>query len=547
MKYLLSFLLSACVFFYLPKNTFAQNLCFPNQNQKSWDVLHYELHLDFDLKDTTATGFVVISIKKLDELSDTLALDFKNASVENIQEKILLSKNRKEKKCNAVFANSQILIPTKSLKLNAGDTFKVKVYFNNKFQVSSIAPWQSGLTADEDNLGHSFWGFSCQGDGASLLFPCKDVLADKPDLGVDLFYAVPQNLKVVGNGQLISSQIKEHKYQAHYKVHYPICNYNITFYIGDFVSLDREILGKNGVLKSRFSPLRMDKKKAEALFPKLDMVIEAFEYWCGAYPFYKDGCNFVQAPYLGMEHQSAIAYGNNYQYGYDGKSRSECEEGMWFDFILVHELAHEWWGNSVSVENNCDYWINEGFATYMEVLYLEYVYGKAAARNYHIGKRKLADNNFLGMGDCTQCQRSIYGEYDKPAAMIHQIRLMMKDDKKFLQMLQDIQQSWQYKITNTEQVQQKFQTYTGFNLSKVFEQYLHQANIPTLILTIDQHRLSYYWSDCVSDFDMPITVFLNGQLYWLYPKTEKQILSFGDDFKIEVNKEWLVNVELVKK
>lgn len=528
----------------LSKNILAQNLCFPNPNQRSWDILHYELHLDFGMKDTTAEGFVVVSIRKLDILSDTLALDFKNATFENIQKRIFLSKNKKERRCNALVANSQILIPTQTLKLKAGDSFSVKVFFKYKFQVTTNAPWQSGLTAQEDVLGHSFWGFSCQGDGAALLFPCKDVLADKPDLGVDLYYAVPQNLKVIGNGLLISSQIKENKYLAHYKVHYPISNYNITFYIGDFVGLDREISAKNGILKSRFSPLRMDQEKAEALFPKLDIVIEAFEYWCGAYPFYKDGCNFVQSPFLGMEHQSAIAYGNNYQYGYDGESRSECEEGMWFDFIMVHELAHEWWGNSVSVENNCDFWINEGFATYMEVLYLEYVYGKAAARNYHIGKRKLADNNFLGMGDCTLCQRSIYGEYDKPSAMIHQIRLLIKDDKKFMQMLQDIQQTWKYKVTNTELVQQKLQTYAGFNLSKIFEQYLHQQNIPTLNLIHSQNRLVYYWSDCVTDFNMPISIFLNGQLYWLYPKTEKQILSFGDDFKIEANKEWLVNVKL---
>lgn len=523
--------------------TNAQDACFPTEFQKHWNAVHYDLHLDFDIKKHAASGFVKILFCKTEEGSDLLELNYALKPEKYIQSQVYIGKGKKNKKDKLTFTEKSVLVPLSKLKLQVGDTFWVSVYFKNKFHIAKNAPWETGLSVKKSQSGKAFWGFACQADGASFLFPCKDILSDKPELGVDLHYTVPKELKVIGNGKLIKDWYINKEYKAHYRVVNTINPYNISFYIGDFTRIKRTIQTEHGQLESVFSPLKEDVQKAEILLPRIDTAIQAFEYWCGPYPFYEDGCNFIQSPYLGMEHQSGIAYGNEYKPGYLGTSRSAEESGMLFDFIVVHELAHEWWGNSISVENMCDFWINEGWASYMESLYLEFVYGKDIADKYRNGKLRLIDTSKTGMGDCALCTRNIFGEYDKPAAMIHQIRLLINDDEVFRKMMLDLQKKYFHQTINTEAIKSFMQSYTSINLDKVYDQYLQNPNLPHLNCIQNGNKLEYYWSNCIPGFDMPVSVYLDDDVFWLYPKTEKQIITFSNEHtKISFNKEWAITI-----
>ena len=238
-----------------------------------------------------------------------------------------------------------------------------------------------------------FIASTCQGDGASLWWPCKDHMYDEPD-SMLISVNVPDNLMDVSNGRLRSVVRHENKTATYnWFVANPINNYGVNINIGDYVHFSEIFNGEKGALDCDYYVLRENLEKAKEQFKQAPMMLAAFEHWFGPYPFYEDGYKLVEAPYLGMEHQSSVTYGNGFENGYRGTDLSSTGWGLKFDFIIIHESGHEWFANSITYEDIADMWVHESFTNYSENLYVEYYYGKKAGADYVLGSRKNIRND----------------------------------------------------------------------------------------------------------------------------------------------------------
>jgi aminopeptidase N len=249
-------------------------------------------------------------------------------------------------------------------------------------------------------------------------------------------------------------------------------------------------------------------------------MMEAFEYWFGPYPFYEDGYKLVEVPYLGMEHQSSVTYGNGFKNGYRGKDGSGTGWGLKFDFIIIHESGHEWFANNITYRDIADMWIHESFTNYSESLFLEYHYGKEAASAYVIGTRKGIKNNrpIIGYYDVN---KSGSGDmYSKGGNMLHTLRQIVNDDDKWREILRGLNAEFYHQTVATEQIENYISEASGINLEPFFDQYLRSSKIPSLDYFEEGNKLYFKWSNAVKDFDMPLKVFINGKPIWIYPTTD---------------------------
>jgi aminopeptidase N len=329
-----------------------------------------------------------------------------------------------------------------------------------------------------------------------------------------------------------------------WEVKSPINTYNATFYLGDYVSLIDSYKGKKGILDIRYNPLRYNESRAKEHFKQVKRMLEAFEYWFGPYPFYEDGYKIVEAPFLGMEHQSAIAYGNNYQMGYRGKDRSGTGVGLLFDFIIVHESGHEWFGNSITAADIADNWIHEGFTTYSETLFAEYWFGKEKAFEYTRGEWKNIANDRPVIGNYGVNDAGSGDKYDKGSALVHTIRLLMNNDEKFRAMLHKMNDTFYHKQINTKQMEDFIIGYSGLALQPIFNQYLRTTMIPELECVKKQRTFKFRFKNIVPGFELPLMYTMNGKLFhqtvgadWEelnLPEGSSNIL-FKEDFLIKVN------------
>lgn len=284
----------------------------------------------------------------------------------------------------------------------------------------------------------------------------------------------------------------------------PINSYNIIPYIGDYVNFKDEYKGEKGNLELSYWVMPENLNKAKFQFSQVKKMLEAFEYWFGPYPFYEDGYKIVEAPYLGMEHQSAIAYGNNYKNGYLGQDRSDTGIGLEWDFIIVHESGHEWFGNNISNADIADMWIHEAFTTYSETLFVEYFYGKEKANRYIIGQRKNIKNDIPIIGKYSKNKKGSIDMYDKGANMIHTIRQIIGNDELFRNILRGLNQDFYHQTVTSIQVENYISEKSGINFSKIFDQYLRTVDIPVLNYYIKGNTLFYKWSNVVKGFSMEI-------------------------------------------
>lgn len=520
---------------------FAQpNRCVANTFQHWWDVQHYFLDLDFNIEDTTIAGSLTVTATVIAPANDTIQLDLHpNFSVTEVTDVQQLPYQR----LAFVRRGYQLLIIKQHHLKSQNKELKIKVAYHGKIPQAQQPPWSGGLTVSASNGDLPFWGVTCQMDGSSTFFPSKDLLSDEPDQGVLLQYTVPNTVRAEGNGRLIQQTENREKTTTYlYQVLNPINSYNITFYIGDYKTLSSKVSTLHGKLDYSFSFLKENREKAKILFQEIPTLIQIFEYWCGPYPFYEDGYKLVEAPYLGMEHQSAVAYGNEYLPGYLGLDRSGTGVGLWFDFILVHETAHEWFGNNISTVRLCDLWIHEGFATYMESLYIEQRFDRIAADSYRNGKKKNILNKNPIISDCNLCQKGDGDEYDKAAALVHHLRLMLQDDELFRTLLKDMNRVFYHKIIDTDQFTAFLQSYFKRDISKVLQQYLFTASIPKLDVEIQgNNTIKYRWRRCIKGFDMPYFIWINEEMQYLYPTEDWQSLSIKPSDNIRLSEDWLID------
>jgi len=428
----------------------------------------------------------------------------------------------------------------KTIKKGAKEKFTV--FYNGKPRVARNPPWDGGFIFKKDKSGNPFVSVACQGLGASVWWPTKDHQSDEVD-SMLISIAVPKELDEVSNGRLRSIVDKPDGYRQHnWFVANPINNYTVSFYIGKYAHWTETYAGENGPLTLDFWSLKEDSAVARPHWDAdVKPMIKSFEYWFGPYPWYKDGYKLVQAPHLGMEHQSAVAYGNQFKKGYLGRDLSGTGYGLKWDYITVHESGHEWFANNITTKDIADMWVHEGFTSYSEALFTESTQGKKAGDEYAIGLRRSISNRSPIIGPYNVNKEGNGDMYPKGANLIHTIRQLIDNDEKFRQILRGLNKTFYHTTTTSAEVENYITKQSGLKLDKVFDQYLRYSAIPVLEYKINNGSLSYRWITDVKGFDMPVKVSLKADTYTLIKPTNDWKTSpidaniTMDSFKVEPN------------
>lgn len=381
------------------------------------------------------------------------------------------------------------------------------IYYGGKPTIAKNPPWDGGWIFTTDKKGRPWMTVACQGLGASVWYPCKDHQSDEPDQGAAITVITADSLKVVANGRLVSTvKLTGGKTITTWSVINPINNYNIVPYIGAYLNWKDGYPSNSGKqLDLSYWVIDYNIEKATPQFNKdTKRMLAAFEYWFGPYPFQEDGFKLVESPHLGMEHQSAIAYGNGFGNGYRGRDLSGTGWGKDWDYIIIHESGHEWFANNITTNDIADMWVHEGFTMYSEVLFIEYHYGKKAADAYCQGIRTKIRNDRPIIGFYGVNHEGSGDMYNKGAGMLHHIRTMINNDSLFREILLGLNKEFYHKTVDTKDIEDYFIRKTSLPLSPVFNQYLRATKIPIIEYTYNQGKLRYRFTNCDKDFTMPV-------------------------------------------
>lgn len=416
-----------------------------------------------------------------------------------------------------------------------GETKSLELFYEGHPKEAVNAPWDGGISWKKDQNGEHFIASSCQGLGASVWWPCKDHMYDEVD-SMQISVNVPSHLMDVSNGRLRSVEQYGDTKTYRWFVSNPINNYGVNINIADYAHFSEVYDGMAGNLDMDYYVLKYNLEKAKEQFKDAPKMMKAFEHWFGQYPFYADGFKLVEVPYLGMEHQSSVTYGNHYQNGYLGRDLSGTGWGLKFDFIIIHESGHEWFANNITNKDIADMWIHESFTAYSENLFLDYYYGKQAASEYVIGTRKNILNDMPLIGHYNVNSEGSGDMYYKGANMLHTLRQLIEDDGKWRNILRKMNTQFYHQTVTTQQIENFLSAETGIDLTEFFNQYLRTIKVPILEYSIKKNTLKFRWNNVVEHFDMPIQVSINGKEQWLFPKQEWDTLSFDDkinSFKVD--------------
>ncbi|MGA1226169.1 MAG: M1 family metallopeptidase [Tamlana sp.] len=480
-----------------------------------WDLTYYHLDIKVDPDKKFISGKNTIQYKVLDTntvMQIDLQVPLKITEV--IQNGDSLQVKHDGNAHFITLKNSQ----------DIGSIQSLEVYYEGNPKEAVRAPWDGGISWKKDNNGNHFVASSCQGLGASVWWPCKDHMYDEVD-SMLISVNVPSKLMDVSNGRLRKvEQIGDTKTYSWF-VGNPINNYGVNINIGDYAHFSEVYDGMAGNLDMIYYVLKDNLKKAKEHFKDAPKMMKAFEYWFGQYPFYADGYKLVEVPYLGMEHQSSVTYGNQYKMGYLGNDLSGTGWGLKFDFIIIHESGHEWFANNITYKDAADMWIHEGFTAYSENLFLDYYYGKEASADYVIGTRKNIQNDRPIIGTYNVNNEGSGDMYYKGANILHTLRQLIEDDEKWRQILRKMNVTFYHQTVTTKQIEDFLSSETGIDLTEFFNQYLRTTKIPTLEYAIKGKELKYRWTNIVDGFDMPVQVKIGDDEQWLFPKSEWQILK----------------------
>ena len=432
-----------------------------------------------------------------------------------------------------------IFLETKE-SFKKGQTHTLEIDFNGNPIIAENAPWDGGWVFTQDEKGNPWMSVACEGIGASVWLPIKEYWGDEPDMGMTLTITTPKDLMGVGNGRLMQRSESEGKNHFVWEVFNPINSYNIVPYIGKYVHFSDSYMGKRGKLDLDYWVLDYNLEKAKNQFKQVKPMLKAFEHWFGGYPFYKDGYKLVESPYLGMEHQSNVAYGNGYQNGYYGRDLSGTGVGMYWDFIIVHESGHEWFGNNITAQDKADMWIHEAFTTYSEVLFTENYMDKNAANTYIKGLRKSIMNDQPIIGTYGVRKMGSMDQYIKGANMIHTIRQVINNDEKFRQILLGMNTDFYHKIVTSKQVEDYISKKAGIDFSLVFDQYLRTTQIPQLEYEQKGNQLKFRWNNTIKNFRMPVK--LKSHSTHIAPTQEWQTITLANDKTVEIDDNYYIDV-----
>ena len=493
-----------------------------------WDVAFYDLHVAISPGDSSIRGYNGISYRVLQPPTE-MQIDLMTPLIVDsmIQDGRAV---RFRRDSNAFFA-------TLASPQRTGERKTITVYYHGRPRIATNPPWQGGFTWTKDSLGRPWVVTTDQGMGASVWWPNKDTQADEPD-SQRIALTLPDPMVDVSNGRLRSTTHHPAGTTTYeWFVVNPINNYAIAVAAGTYAHYTESFDGLNGKLSLDFWPLDYNLAAAHRQFIQARSMLQCFEYWFGPYPWYADGYKLLEVPNTGMEHQSAVSYGNWYQNGY--RKRGTGLALQW-DFIIVHESAHEWWGNNITAKDQADMWVHESFANYAEQLYTECQFGKDAAAQWLIGNRRGVRNdvpiipayhvNAQGSGDM----------YGKGGQMLHTIRQIVGDDEKWRGILHGLQQTFGRQTVMGKQVEDYISRQAGTDLSKVFDEYLRTTLVPTFEYRLDGQTLAYRWTNVVPGFAMPYRVTLAWPTFTVIHPTEAWqttpvTLANPGDFRVDPN------------
>lgn len=507
-----------------------------------YDVTFYDLQIKINIDKKYISGYNEIHFKAMDDFSRLQVDLFDNMKINKI---VFMGKELDyERKHNAVFVSFP--------KQKKDVTGSFRVYYEGTPIAAKRAPWDGGFSWKKDIKGNPWVAVSCEGIGASLWFPNKDHLYDEPD-SVRIGAAVPNGLTCIANGNLENTLNEGDYTRYNWFVSYPINNYNITLNITEYAHFSDTYKSADGEsLALDYYVLPENLEKAKKHFEQVKPMLACYEKLFGKYPFWEDGFALVETPYLGMEHQGAIAYGNKYMRGYLG---GMMPAGIDFDYIIIHEAGHEYWGNSVSCVDHAEMWIHESFCTYTEALYVECMYDYSEAIRYLNYQRRFIENRKPIVGPLNVNFDSFGGSdhYYKGAWVLQTLRAALNDDDLWFKLMKAIYKEYERSTVTTPEIIKFINDFTKQDCSKFFEQYLHHPKVPNLLYRATQQgkdiKISAVWKCETKGFNMPVLVGSPKNYQMIYPTDERKdfIIKNVDIANFRIAEElFLINTERVE-
>ncbi|UXX78218.1 M1 family metallopeptidase [Reichenbachiella carrageenanivorans] len=497
-----------------------------------WDLTYYHLSMNVDpasktLEGTNQVDYKVLSEYQVIQIDLQAPMELKGASQDGQNLKFT-----KE-------GPAHFIELVKKQKI--GEVNSLLLSYGGQPLEAKNAPWDGGITWNKDNNGNDFIASSCQGIGASLWWPCKDHMYDEVD-SMLMSITVPKHLIDVSNGRPRGVDDNKNGTKTyHWFVNNPINNYGVNINIGDYVHFGESYAGEKGKLDLDYYVLRDNLKKAKKQFKDAPRTLEALEYWFGPYPFYEDGYKLVEAPYLGMEHQSSVTYGNGYQNGYKGTDLSGTGWGLKWDYIIIHESGHEWFANNITYKDMADMWIHESFTTYSEGLFTEYFYGKAAGAEYIRGLRAGIDDTMPIIADYGVNAHGSGDMYPKGANMLHTLRQVVNDDAKWRNILRGLNETFYHQTVTTQQIEGFISEQADRDFQYVFDQYLRKSSLPVFEYILKDDHILYRWSGVVEGFDLPVKVSVDGVDIWLEANTGWQSIEVKQPKSLHIDPDFYVS------
>ncbi|ASW73300.1 peptidase M1 [Chryseobacterium piperi] len=501
-----------------------------------WDVKKYELSVEPDFDQKSIKGTNKISFEIIKDVTDpTFQIDLqKPMKADKVEGNFPIAEFKQD--------GDFIFITTRK-SFKKGEKYTIDVTYSGNPVIAKKAPWDGGWVFAKDDNGNPWMSVADEGIGASIWLPTKDIWSDEPDNGIIMKIITPKDLVGVGNGRLIDKKADGDKTVYTWEVKNPINAYSIIPNIGKYVNFKDTFNGEKGKLDLDYWVLDYNLEKAKKQFQQVKPMLSAFEYWFGPYPFYEDSYKLVDSPYLGMEHQSNVAYGNQYMNGYLGRDLSGTGVGLKWDFIIIHESGHEWFANNITAKDQADMWIHESFTNYSEVLFTEKYLDKKSADLYAMGIRNIISNDVPIIGKYGVRNEGSGDMYPKGASMIHTIRQVINNDEKFRQILRGLNKEFYHQTVTTQQVENYINSKSGFDFSGVFNQYLRTTKIPTLEYSQKGEALKFRYTNVVKNLKLPIRI--DGE-QTINPTEEWQTVKLKKGTPVEFNKNYYVNYKKVQ-
>lgn len=499
-----------------------------------WDVKKYDLSVEPDFEAKSIKGYNTISFEiTKDVKSPTFQIDLQQPmKADKVQASFPIAEYKQEG--DFIWIKSD-----KAFK--KGEKYTVDITYSGNPRIARNAPWDGGWIFTKDEKGNPWMSVADEGIGASIWLPTKDIWSDEPENGIVMKIITPKDLVGVGNGRLISKKQEGDKTAYTWEVKNPINAYSIIPNIGKYVNFKDTFKGEKGKLDLDYWVIDYNLDKAKKQFQQVKPMLSAFEYWFGPYPFYEDSYKLVESPYLGMEHQSNVAYGNGYTNGYLGNDLSGTGVGLNWDYIIIHESGHEWFANNITAKDQADMWVHEGFTMYSEVLFTEKFMDKKSADLYMQGIHKTISNDTPIIGKYGVRNEGSGDMYSKGASMLHTIRQVINNDEKFREILRGINKDFYHQTVTTQQIENYISKKSGIDFSSVFNQYLRSVKVPVLEYEQKGEELKFRYTNVVKNFSLPIRIdsdlTINATEQWQTIKMKKgNPVQFNKNYYIRYKK-----------